>query len=382
MQRYIPAEICSIRSLSKRWYIFYYHLIPGTTDYEFIKEYKGINRYKTTKKRLEAARSLRDARNELLSEGWSPYKDHQVEEFVEVADHTISFAFEKVMQLKKGFLRYTGFKSAKSRINAFLEYCTNKKMLDHSIVSIDETFLRKYLDSLKQKRQLSNRARNNHLIEIKSDFQLLKQYGYVKNNPAEHIKKLPESSEIHRPFTEQQLSELQKYMAIQEPYLLQFCHFVVYAFLRTTEIVNIRIKDIDLESDLLHIQSKTGFITKPIVTTLKNKLEHIGIKQYSEECYLFSSKGCPDREGTTREFFSHKFTRIKRDLGYSKFYTLYGLRHTFIQMLLNDGASDREVMYLTGHKSQVAFDAYKRNLTLKQPAGSDLDRFFKNRNYF
>jgi integrase len=156
----------------------------------------------------------------------------------------------------------------------------------------------------------------------------------------------------------------------------------VYAFLRTTEIVNIRVKDIDLESDLLHIQSKTGFITKPIVTTLKDKLEHIGIKQYSEECYLFSSKGYPDREGTTREFFSHKFTRIKRDLGYSKFYTLYGLRHTFIQMLLNDGASDREVMYLTGHKSQVAFDAYKRNLTLKQPAGSDLDRFFKNRNYF
>lgn len=378
MQRYYPAEICRFRDLSKRWYIYYYHLIPGTTQYKFFKEYAGINRYKSKKQRLEAAKALRDARNELLAEGWSPFKEHSLEEFIDTPVTSISKAFADVIHYKKSYLKYTGYKSAKSRINAFLQYCQHKKLLDTPVSDIDQKFIQQYLNTLKFQRSLSNRARNNHLIELRSSFEILRKNQHVASNPAEFVDKLPEQSEIHRPFTDAQLVELKNYLSKHDPYLLQFCYFVIYAFLRTTEIVNLKINDLDLDSDLIHVRSKTGFITKPLLSQLRAKLDVMNVEQYEPNCYLFSAKGHPNPEGTTREMFSHRFTKAKRALGYSKFYTLYGLRHTFVQQLLNNGASDRQVMALTGHRTMAAFEAYKRNLNIKQVTGQDLSGYFND----
>lgn len=378
LPRYIKAEICSIRDLSKRWYIYYYHLKPGSSEYQFFKEYKGINRYKTKNDRLLAARAARDARNELLAEGWSPFKEHTVEEFMEVPNASASQSLNKILNYKQSYLKRTGFISARSRIQNFITYLESLNLASCPITIIDQETIRRYLQSLKTERNLSNRARNNHLTELNSCFQLLLKYQYVQANPCQFLDKEPEHSEIHRPFSDSELAQLVEYLKANDPYLLQFCRFVCYAFLRTTEIVNLRVGDINASNNTLSIQSKTGFIQKPILNQLWPTLEAMEYHQYPKEYYLFSAQGKPTAAGTSRDYFSKRFTAAKRALGFSHFYTLYGLRHTFVQQLLRNGATDRQVMSLTGHRSMAAFEAYKRNLELKEPKGADLSQFFSN----
>lgn len=66
--------------------------------------------------------------------------------------------------------------------------------------------------------------------------------------------------------------------------------------------------------------------------------------------------------------FAKKFRKVRDSIGVASVYTLMGMRHTRIIHLKQDGATDADIMSLTGHKTYEALSKYLRDLGLDADA--------------
>ena len=117
--------------------------------------------------------------------------------------------------------------------------------------------------------------------------------------------------------------------------------------LRISEIQNLKVKDIDLKENIIHIKNAKG--KKDRITTLSKKLESkisklITDKQAND--FVFTS----NRGGklTTRSFQkAFKNSLLKTSI--KKPATFHSLRHSFATHLLENGTDVRYVQKLLGH---------------------------------
>jgi integrase len=76
----------------------------------------------------------------------------------------------------------------------------------------------------------------------------------------------------------------------------------------------------------------------------------------------FVADGKPGAEPFGKGFFSKRFAKLRKEIGISSDYTIYGLKHTRVIHLKSAGASDADIMALTGHSTYDAFSRYLRDL--------------------
>src|SRR3989344_2509354 len=116
---------------------------------------------------------------------------------------------------------------------------------------------------------------------------------------------------------------------------------------RVSEIINLKIKDINLEELTIHIKGAKG--NKDRITIFSEKLvRDIGklISNNNFDCYVFiSERGGKLTERTAQKVFENalKKTGIKKDA------TFHSLRHSFATHLLENGVDVRYVQELLGH---------------------------------
>ena len=118
---------------------------------------------------------------------------------------------------------------------------------------------------------------------------------------------------------------------------------------RVSEIINLKIKDINLEELTIHIKGAKG--NKDRITIFPEKLvKDIGklISNNNFESYVFiSERGGKLAERTAQKVFENalKKTGIKKDA------TFHSLRHSFATHLLENGVDVRYVQELLGHQN-------------------------------
>lgn len=119
------------------------------------------------------------------------------------------------------------------------------------------------------------------------------------------------------------------------------------AGLRVSEVVNLRVQDVDCEQHTLHIKSAKG--QKDRITILPKNIT----QQFKQICalkkpstYVFES----ERGGklTTRTLQT-VFMRAIRKAGIAKPATFHSLRHSFATHLLENGTDIRYIQKLLGH---------------------------------
>jgi len=233
-------------------------------------------------------------------------------------------------------LRKYSPKTVKSYVACVAEYLRAKQK-NFNLVDVD--FIKKYLLS-KVDKGFSLQTTNQHLQAI--DFfcwNVLQYHGKIDIRFAKTPSKLP--IVLSRDEIQSILAEINN-----EKHNLMIA--LAYAGgLRVSEIINLKIKDINLAELTIHIKDAKG--NKDRITVLPEKLtENIKklISNKNFDNYVFAS----ERGGKLTERTAQKvFENALKKAGIKKEATFHSLRHSFATHLLENGVDVRYVQELLGH---------------------------------
>ena len=119
------------------------------------------------------------------------------------------------------------------------------------------------------------------------------------------------------------------------------------AGLRVSEIVNLKVADLDLEESVIHIKQAKG--RKDRISILPNKLlndlRNLIAGTSANDVVFSSNRGGKLTTRTAQKVFENSFKKV----GIKKPATFHSLRHSFATHLLENGVDVRYVQELLGH---------------------------------
>ncbi|WP_084119150.1 site-specific tyrosine recombinase/integron integrase [Aquiflexum balticum] len=133
---------------------------------------------------------------------------------------------------------------------------------------------------------------------------------------------------------------------------------LIYACgLRRSELLNLKIKDVDSKRRLLIVRQSKG--KKDRIVPISDKIIELLRKYYKEfipKCYLFEGKimGGMYSEKSLESVLKQALTKS----GISKPVTLHWLRHSYATHLLESGTDLRFIQEILGHKSSKTTEIY------------------------
>ncbi len=128
------------------------------------------------------------------------------------------------------------------------------------------------------------------------------------------------------------------------------------AGLRISELINLKIKDIDSERNQIRIEQSKG--KKDRYTLLSPKtlnLLRIYFVQYKPKVFLFEGQNGGQYSARSVQMF---FKEICQKVGIKKKVSVHTLRHSFATHLLENGTDLRYIQVLLGHESSKTTEIY------------------------
>ncbi len=265
----------------------------------------------------------------------------------------------------------------KERINEFKSYLMYEKMFSSNTVNsyvrdLEEfnSFLeseyikhvtykdiRSYLAHMYNKKY-SSRTISRKLSAIRSFYKYEVNKGVIRDNPCLLIsnpkveKKLPNYLSYNEIETMLEVPDTFKNNSLRDKLIIE----ILYSTgIRVSELVNIKVKDIDFYNNQILILGK-GNKERYVIfgNTLKDMLkEYISIKSDSE--YLITNKYNKKMSTRSIEEIVKKIVKID---GIKNKVTPHTIRHTFATHMLNEGADLRVVQELLGHENLKTTEVY------------------------
>jgi len=241
--------------------------------------------------------------------------------------------------------------SYKKDLNQFAAYCK-----DINIKNIDYEFIRKYLHTLYDKKY-SSKSISRHISSLKSFFKYLMLTEIINKNPMTLItnpkieKKLP--NYINYNDLEKILSIPDKTdkLGLRNALILELLYS---SGIRVSELVNIKISDIDFNNKRILIFGKGskeryvmyGSVCANLLNDYLNKSRNLLVKENNE--YLLVNKfGRKITDRAIRLIIEDVIKQSSLKLKISP----HTFRHTFATHLLNEGADLKIVQELLGHEN-------------------------------
>ena len=371
---YKPAKLYFAKGdLTKEWYVEFFFLQPGTIDkYKRFKERFDINRIKTYKERYDYGKELEKFLNEKLKSGFNPFTAVKRQDD---GDFKISAQLLKVTnQLGKNASKVTQA-SYRCMYNRLVKFLEEKKLTYLYISLFTLEHARTYKQWALHERNLSVKTVNDSISHLGMFWDEAIEMGLTQQNPFRVLPKAKKRDKIEtkdvrfEPFTD-------KEMRVIFPWLkdngyadrIAFYAMIFYAWARPIEIMRLRIKDIELDRDL--ISFKTGETKNSnaayvqIVDPLKIIFEEMKLHTYPPDYYLFSDDYKPGVRMLNKSLPSkHWKLTIKNELGVKK--DMYALKHTgnIEYLLKNKGNTNLKWQQMQNrHSSSVVTDRYNRKL--------------------
>ena len=265
----------------------------------------------------------------------------------------------------------------KERINEFKSYLMYEKMFSSNTVNsyvrdLEEfnSFLeseyikhvtykdiRSYLAHMYNKKY-SSRTISRKLSAIRSFYKYEVNKGVIRDNPCLLIsnpkveKKLPNYLSYNEIETMLEVPDTFKNNSLRDKLIIE----ILYSTgIRVSELVNIKVKDIDFYNNQILILGK-GNKERYVIfgNTLKDMLkEYISIKSDSE--YLITNKYNKKMSTRSIEEIVKKIVKID---GIKNKVTPHTIRHTFATHMLNEGADLRVVQEVLGHENLKTTEVY------------------------
>ena len=99
-----------------------------------------------------------------------------------------------------------------------------------------------------------------------------------------------------------------------------------------------------------------------IHSSFRKYFEVIDWTKYPKDHYVFHSGGQPSKEQqTNRDYYTDKFSKVRQHFGFSSHHTLYGLKHTMMCHLAEQGMELRKLMTYGRFNSVDALQQYLKH---------------------
>jgi len=209
---------------------------------------------------------------------------------------------------------------------------------------------------LLRKSGLAARSRARHLVAIRGFYRFLVQEKILRNDPARLID-LPKSGlKLPHVLSREEIELLLKAPDTDKPIGVRdaaMLELLYAAGLRVSELINLKLHDINLEAGFVRIFGKGsrerivpvgGHAIEKINTYLKT-VRSRRLKQTTSPFLFIARAGKP----MTRQGFWKLLSRYGMQAGLKKRISPHSLRHSFASHLLEGGADLRAVQIMLGH---------------------------------
>jgi len=266
----------------------------------------------------------------------------------------------RYLEYEKRYSKET-IRNYESDILQFIDFCDSE---DISYKDIDYDFARFYLKELKEKRNDKATSVSRKISAIRGFYKYLVNESVIDNNYFDLLvlpkkeKKLPryfEYKELEELFN---VSDLTTTLGQRDRLILE----LLYATgIRVSELVNIKIDDIDINNNKIKILGKGN---KERIVYFENVCKKIlnmylkdGYKElnkYNNEYLMLNNQG---NKLTTRGV-RYILDKLIRETSLNKKISPHMIRHSFATHLLNEGCDLLSVQELLGHESLSATNVY------------------------
>ena len=287
------------------------------------------------------------------------------------------------------FLNHLSFKRQLSKntilaygrdIRQFFDYCAQNKT---EPVQATPEFLDNYIYHLKAELMLAPASTQRKLEALKAYYKFLMIEGVLKEDPSRFLISARTIRHLPKQLTKEQMERLLSFPAktFSEKRTLAILHLLYASGIRVSELINLRIENVNLEERWLLAFGKGRKqrfvpINKEACSVLKDYLElrraHFAKKNTSDEFFL-------NRDGKkmSRVIVWKDLAEIGRLSGITTKLHPHLLRHTFATHLLSGGADLRSLQEMLGHESLNTTQIYthvntqdlKRKHKLAHPRG-------------
>ncbi|UZH56006.1 tyrosine-type recombinase/integrase [Salinimicrobium tongyeongense] len=225
---------------------------------------------------------------------------------------------------------------------------------------------------------LSNNSINRKVSSLKAFYRFLLKTKQLEVSPLAKHRALKTSRKLQVPFSESEIDkalgqvQAEGFEQIRNKLMVELFYSTG---IRRSELIGIKLKDLDLTSGLLKVKGKGDKervvpLLPGLVTTLKLYLkERKDVENGISEGYLFlTAAGVKTYDSLVYRTINNYFRGISSKLKKSP----HILRHSFATHLLNQGAHLNAVKELLGHSSLAATQVYTHN------SMAELNKVYRN----
>jgi len=239
----------------------------------------------------------------------------------------------------------------------FLNFIQSNFKENIDIKNIDYFLLRKFLGYLTEK-NLNKKTLSRKISTLKSFFKFMIREGYINNNPASSLIYPRIDKSLPKFLTEEEIKKIldlpkDDFCGLRDKAILEFLYSTGA---RVSEMVSLKISDIDLISGIAKVMGKGRKerllpLGEPAILSIKKYLD---LRKDNSPYFLVNKNGKPLTDRGVR-YILYKYIK-KYALSFK--ISPHIFRHSFATHLLNRGADLRSVQELLGHSSISTTQVY------------------------
>ena len=206
-----------------------------------------------------------------------------------------------------------------------------------------------------QNKKLSVSSRKRHIFALDNFFTFLVDHKYIKTNPIILIKEGRERKKLPTFFTKKELKKIFKkiYTSNLDLQTKAIIYTLLFMGLRTSELINIKLSDINFERETLRICGKRDKVRYVFIHPLLSSIYKV-ILNY-KTTYLFTNK---QGDKFSPRYIQYLVKKVFKKLNITYDVIPYKFRHSFATFLLNETNDILFVKDMLGHSNIKTTEIY------------------------
>jgi integrase len=327
----------------------------------------GINKLPPGERKKEAQLTA-DVLWEALQKGWNPLVNkypHFIQAVEQAAPLDLEHALDFALMIKKDQLSKFSFYDYAGCVRFIKAAASDTGHIHIEVKKILRKDIRLIMATAKEENEWSSNARNKYLTILKSLFSVLVDEERLEYNPAHSIKnEVCQEGSGYARVTDKEKEAIATHLMDQAPDFFEYLMFIYQSGIRRTELLQVRIRDINLHTRELVIRPEVAKTnrrrTVPITDDLMEILLRREIWSLSPDHFLFSAEGFRPGE---KPFHPNTPTSWWRRLvidGLQINCKMYSLKHKGADDKIKAGIDLDVLRTLYGHRSKQMTEIYAR----------------------